>query len=60
LNDSDLVIDGYAQTILCGLLYSCTDHSLVDVMVTAGKTIIEINRGDWNADIGTFPPMPNP
>jgi len=58
--DSTILAGGYTQMVLCGLAYSCTDHSFIDVTVTAGETTPDINPGDWYADPGTFPPMPTP
>jgi len=51
---------GYTQMVPCGLAYGCNDHSLIDVIVTAGQTTSGIDPGDWYADEGAFPPMPNP
>ena len=58
--DSDTLAGGYTQMVPCGLAYGCNDHSFIDVTVTAGLTTTDINPGDWYADAGTFPPMPNP
>jgi len=44
----------------CGLADGCNDQSFIDVTVTAGSTTADINPGDWYADAGTFPPIPNP
>jgi predicted small secreted protein len=49
---------GYTQMVLCGLSVDCTDHSLIDVTVEAGKDTPDINPGDWYAPEGTFPAMP--
>ncbi len=49
---------GYTQMVPCGLSASCTDHSLIDVTVEAGKDTPNINPGDWYSDMSTFPPMP--
>ena len=51
---------GYTRMVPCGLAYGCDDHSLIDVTVTAGATTTGIDPGDWYADSGAFPPMPNP
>lgn len=56
----DTLSGGYTQMVSCGLAYGCNDHSFIDVTVTAGSTTTDINPGDWYADAGTFPPMPNP
>ena len=44
----------------CGLADGCNDHSFIDVTLTAGQTTTDIDPGDWYADAGTFPLMPNP
>jgi hypothetical protein len=49
---------GYTQVVPCGLLASCTDHSLIDVTVESGKDTPNIDPGDWYAPDGTFPPKP--
>lgn len=51
---------GYTQAIPCGLAVECADHSLIDVTVTGGETIPNIDLSDWYAPEGTFPPMPEP
>jgi hypothetical protein len=56
----DTLAGGYTQMVPCGLAYGCNDHSFIDVIVTAGQTTADINPGDWYADAGTFPPIPNP
>ena len=57
---SDMLAGGYTQMVPCGLAYGCNDHSFIDVTVTAGLTTTDIDPGDWYADAGTFPSMPNP
>lgn len=57
---SDMMAGGYTQMVPCGLLYTCTDHSFIDVTVTAGETTTGIDPGDWYADAGTYPLMPIP
>ena len=49
---------GYTQMVPCGLSVDCADHSLIDVIVEAGKDTPDINPADWYAPDGTFPPMP--
>jgi hypothetical protein len=49
---------GYTQAVPCGLSVGCTDHSLMEVAVEAGKDTPYINPGDWYAPEGSFPPMP--
>jgi hypothetical protein len=58
--DSSTLAGGYTQMVPCGLASGCNDHSFIDVTVTAGQTTTDINPGNWYADAGTFPPMPNP
>lgn len=50
---------GYTQAVICGLLASCKDHSLIPVTVSAGKTKSDIQIKDWYANPGTFPTKPN-
>jgi hypothetical protein len=52
------IAGGYTKAVLCGLLASCTDHSLVPVQVTAGQETTGINPSDWYAPPGTFPSDP--
>ena len=49
---------GYTQAVPCGLLASCTDHSLIPVTVTSDAETTGINPGDFYAPAGTFPPAP--
>ena len=49
---------GYSQYLPCGADVSCTDHSLVDVVVSAGETTTGVDTGDWYAPDGAFPPDP--
>jgi hypothetical protein len=51
---------GYTQAVPCGLLASCADHSLIDVIVLSGQDTPDINPQDWYAPEGTFPPNPYP
>lgn len=51
---------GYSQAVPCGLLASCTDHSLLPVEVKSGEVTQGINPGDFYAPPGTFPPSPTP
>lgn len=51
---------GYTEMVLCGLYVDCAPHTLVPVIVEAGRTVEEVDPGDWYAPHGTFPPMPNP
>jgi hypothetical protein len=51
---------GYSQMVPCGLKYGCNDHTLIDVVVTAGGTALGVDPNDYYADAGTFPPNPAP
>lgn len=51
---------GYSQMVPCGLQYGCTDHTLIDVVVTAGNTTSGVDPNDYYADPGTFPANPVP
>lgn len=52
------IASGYTRAVPCGLAVECADHTLIDVTITAGTTIPDINPGDSYAPEGTFPPMP--
>jgi len=52
------VAGGYTRAIPCGLAIECADHTLMDVVVTAGATTSGIDPGDFFAEDGAFPPMP--
>jgi hypothetical protein len=56
-NTSELA-GGYTKAVPCGLLASCTDHSLIPVVVEAGKTASGVEVKDWYAPAGTFPAKP--
>ena len=49
---------GYTKAVPCGLTVECSDHTLVEVTVTAGTTTPNIDPGDFYAPEGSFPPMP--
>ncbi|MEJ2513065.1 MAG: carboxypeptidase-like regulatory domain-containing protein [Anaerolineales bacterium] len=49
---------GYTQSVLCGLSVECSDHSLIEVQVTAGQVTDGIHPVDFYAPEGTFPPNP--
>lgn len=51
---------GYTQAVLCGLLASCNDHSLVAFPVTSDSETSGVNPGDFYAPPGTFPANPVP
>ncbi len=60
LFNTDALAGGYTQMVPCGLAAGCDDHTLIDVVVTAGAMLTDINPGDWYAPEGAFPPMPAP
>jgi hypothetical protein len=49
----------YTQAVLCGVMATCIDHSLIAVPVRAGQTTPEIEVSDWYAEAGTFPNTPS-
>jgi hypothetical protein len=49
---------GYTRAVPCGLLASCSDHALIDVAVTPGLVVENVDPGDWYAPAGSFPPRP--
>ncbi len=55
---SSALSGGYTKAVPCGLAYTCTDHTLIDVTVHAGENVTGIDPGDWYAPSGTFPPHP--
>ena len=48
----------YSQAVPCGLLASCTDHSLIPFGVTAGATTADIDICDWYGGPGSVPLPP--
>jgi len=55
---SDQAIAGYTQAVLCGLLFTCTDHSLIPVSVAAGAVSRDVQVTDFTPPPGGFPPKP--
>ena len=51
---------GYSQMVPCGLHYGCNDHTLINVIVTAGHVTTGVDPNDYYAPQGTFPPDPIP
>jgi len=49
---------GFTKAVQCGLTADCTDHSLVDVPLSAGQSVTGVNPADWYAPDGTFPAFP--
>jgi hypothetical protein len=58
--DNPALAGGYTQAVPCGLLASCTDHSLIPVPVANGGAVGDINPQDWYAPAGSFPDYPLP
>lgn len=46
---------GFTQAALCGMGEACTDHSLVEVSVTEGQVVENVDIIDW---LIPLPPMP--
>ena len=46
-NPSDLLRAAYTKAVPCGLLESCTDHSLIAVTVTQGVEVANVDVTDW-------------
>ena len=44
---------GYSQAVPCGLSVDCTDHSLIDVEVKAGKVTTGVDAFDWYIDLAS-------
>jgi len=55
---NDPLRGGYSKAVPCGLLASCSDHSLIPVPVEAGKTSKGVQVTDWYAPENAFPPKP--
>jgi hypothetical protein len=51
---------GYSKMVPCGLAYGCNDHTLIDVVVTAGNVTTDVDPNDYYADADTFPTNPIP
>ena len=51
---------GYTEAVLCGLALSCTDHSLIPVIVNPARDTPGVSPVDWHAPVGSFPSMPEP
>ena len=49
---------GYTKAVACGLSVTCTDHSLVEVLVKPGEVTNNIDPADWYAPLGSFPKDP--
>ncbi len=51
---------GYSEMVPCGLQAGCTDHTLLNVVVTAGHVTTGVDPNDYYANPGSFPPDPVP
>jgi hypothetical protein len=51
---------GYTQFVPCGMQASCSDHTLINVIVNGGQVTGNINPQDWYAPDGAFPGNPLP
>jgi hypothetical protein len=60
LDPASTLAAGYTRAVPCGLLASCSDHTLIDVVVKAGLLVENIDPGDWYAPVGSFPVRPGP
>lgn len=45
----------YSAAVPCGLTVACTDHTLLEIQVTAGGQVNDIDICDWVAEPGTVP-----
>lgn len=52
------VVGAYTNAVPCGLSVSCTDHRMIPITVTAGKTATGADLRDYYAPAGAFPPEP--
>jgi hypothetical protein len=48
----------YSKMVTCGVRKECKDHTLIPVLVAAGKTTRNVDPADWYAEPNTFPPEP--
>ena len=48
----------YTNAVACGLSVNCTDHTMIEVEVVAGKIAQGVELRDWYAPEGTFPKKP--
>jgi hypothetical protein len=54
----DVGAAGYTQAVLCGLTYSCSDHTLVAVTVASDSVVRDVNVTDFTSPHDGFPPRP--
>jgi len=56
---ADSLVGGYTQFVPCGLDAStCSDHTLIEVVVYANQTTSGVDICDWQSDPGVLPPRP--
>jgi hypothetical protein len=48
----------YTEYVRCGLRASCSDHTLIDVVVRAGETVRDVEVSDWYAPSASWPSRP--
>ncbi len=58
LSPDDSLAGAYSAFVTCGLTASCTDHSLIGVLLQPGQTVTGVDICDWYAPPGTFPTRP--
>lgn len=56
--DTAKLAGGYTKAVPCGLLATCTDHSLIEVEIEEGTNFTQVEIKDWYAPEGTFPTKP--
>jgi hypothetical protein len=49
---------GYTKAVPCGLSITCTDHSMIDVHVSAGSTVVNVGPVDWYVGPDFYPAIP--
>jgi hypothetical protein len=49
---------GYSKFVTCGQKADCTDHNLVDVIISDETEVTNIDIKDWYAPAGVFPADP--
>src|ERR1700694_664270 len=49
---------GYTKSVTCGLDVSCTDHSMINVHVSAGATVEKVEPNDWYVGLDFYPLIP--
>ena len=57
-NSSPAIGAGYTPAVPCGLNVTCTDHSLIPIVVVSGKTVQDVDVQDWYAPADAFPGRP--